>query len=294
MALLGIDIGGTKVALRAADAPVRYNNVVRWSSGGGLDEDLVVLRAAAGEARWTTGTLAGVGIALPATVDPSGTVTSWPNRPAWIGVDWEGLLAEMFPGVPVRTADDGDLAALAEAHHVGCANVVYFGVGTGVGGGVVLAGRLVPGPRRGSCEVGHLVIAGGNGPQCTCGRRGCLQAIASGSAMLRRAAELRGGPVEFEDLQTAWSGRSPWAQRTIRDGCAALAAAVISVAELLHPDVVLIGGGFAAGIPGFTDTVAEHAAALARPGHPPPPVTPAALGAASSLYGALLLAEQGR
>ncbi|MGW0891198.1 ROK family protein [Saccharopolyspora sp. NPDC002578] len=292
MPLLAIDIGGTKVALRSTGGPVRYDDVVRWPTSASLDEDLSLLRAAVAGALDATGTPAGAGIAFPATVDPSGTVTSWPNRPSWVGLDWTGLLAELFPGTRVRTADDGDLAALAEAHHAGCADALYFGVGTGVGGGAVLDGRLVPGARRGSCEIGHLVIATGAGPRCGCGRRGCLQSIASGPAMLRRAGELRGEPVEFDDLRAAWLDGQPWARRTVHDGCAALAAAAVGVSELLHPDVVLVGGGFAAGMPGFTESVADQVAALARPGHPTPPVAAATLGARSSLMGALLLAEQ--
>ncbi|GAA4873617.1 ROK family protein [Saccharopolyspora cebuensis] len=292
MGLLGIDIGGTKVAFRAADGRAPYESAVRWSDSGDVRRDLAVLRAGALAARAAAGPPGGVGIALPATVDGAGRVTSWPNRPGWVGLDWHGALGELFPDVPVRTADDGDLAALAEADHAGSTDVLYFGVGTGIGGGAVLDGRPLPGPRRGSCEIGH-VIADPAGPRCDCGRRGCLQALASGPATLRYAGELRGGETGYEELRAAWRSGQEWAVTAVRRSCTALATVAIGTAELLHPELVLVGGGFAAGLPGFADVVAECVAELARPGQPVPRVGAAGLGGLSSLHGAVLLARQG-
>lgn len=292
VSVLGIDIGGTKVALRSEGGRAEHEDVVRWSAGVELDDDLELLRSAVIDAVRTAGRPTSVGIALPATVDRSGRVTSWPNRPTWVGLDWAGFLVEAFPDSVVRTGDDGDLAALAEAEHAECENAVYFGVGTGVGGGVVLGGRPVPGPGRGSCELGHLVIAADGGPRCACGRIGCLQAFASGPAMLRAAGDVRGRPVQFDELRSAWAEGQDWARRAVRSGAGALAAAAVGVAELLHPDVVLIGGGFADGLPGFADMVSEHVGHAARTGHAPPLVAAAALGSASSLQGAVRLAWQ--
>ncbi|MER6989014.1 ROK family protein [Saccharopolyspora hirsuta] len=293
MSSWGIDIGGTKIAFRVeGGAPEPYETAVTWSASGDVREDLDVLRAGVATAREAAGAPQRVGIALPAAVDGAGRVTSWPNRPHWTGLDWAGVLAELFPGVPARTADDGDLAALAEADRAGSPDVVYFGVGTGIGGGVVLGGRPVPGPERGSCELGH-VIADPAGPPCVCGRRGCLQAVASGPAILRRAGRARGEDTGFDELRRGWLDGQDWATAAVGAGCAALASVAVSTAELLHPELVLIGGGFAAGLPGFTDSVAQHVAALARPGHPLPEVRQAALGGLSSLHGALLLGRQG-
>ena len=236
------------------------------------------------------GALTGVGIAVPATLDPAGTVTAWPNRPGWIGTDLRAALGGIFGGVPVDCADDGDLAALAEARAAGCADLLYLGVGTGIGGGIVLDGRLLPGTRHGSCEVGHLVVDRG-GARCGCGRRGCVQAVASGPATLRRAALARNAAVTAPELGRAVRDGVPWAVDAVRESAAALAAAAIGVGELLRPSLVLVGGGFAAGVPELTAMVAEETARLARPGHPAPPVRPALLGGVSSLYGAVELAR---
>ncbi|MCQ8835178.1 ROK family protein [Streptomyces samsunensis] len=234
--------------------------------------------------------LTGVGVAMPATLDATGTVTTWPGRPSWAGVDLRGALSALFGHAEVRCADDGDLAALAEAHEARCPDLLYLGVGTGIGGGIVLNGKPVPGVGRGSCEVGHLVVDR-DGPLCDCGRRGCVQAAASGPATLRRAARRRGEEVTFTELRQAVRGGKPWAVASLRESGRALAAAVTGVYELLHPSLVLIGGGFAAAIPELVAMVAERTAELGRPGHPPPPVRPARLGGLSSLHGAVLLAR---
>ncbi len=239
--------------------------------------------------RWP-GTIDAVGIAMPATVAPDGIVTAWPSRPQWTGLDLRRLLDAVAAGAPAGFADDGDLAALAEARHAGRDDIVYLGVGTGIGGGIVLDGRSRPGAGRGSCEVGHIVVDR-SGPVCVCGRRGCLQAVASGPATLRRAAGQAGRDVDFGQLRDGWRDGEAWAVAAVTETCAALAAAVVSLGELLHPTVAIIGGGFATGLPGFVPRVAAEARTLGRPGHPPPPVAAAALGGLSSLFGAVQLAR---
>ncbi|MEU6593904.1 ROK family protein [Streptomyces sp. NPDC046881] len=297
MSFLGIDVGGTKVALRAEDEGREfYETSFRWperppaADGPGWSADL----AALGE--WTTALrerwrrpIGSVGVAMPASVDAEGRVVTWPNRPSWTGLDLGAALRGLFPGAEVSWADDGDLAALAEARAAGSPDVVYVGVGTGIAGGVLVAGRPLPGLDRGSCELGHLVVDRA-GPPCSCGRRGCVQAVAAGPATLRRAAELRGAEVAFGELAEAFADGDDWAVRAVRESCRAVAAAVIGASELLALEVAVIGGGFAHGIPGFTDEVAREAARLARPGRHVT-VREATLGGLSSLHGALLLAR---
>jgi kanosamine 6-kinase len=234
-----------------------------------------------------------VGVAMPATVDPAGVVTAWPNRPGWVGAHLGTLFGAAFPGVPVRFADDGDLAAAAEAGAAGCADLLYLGVGTGIGGGIVSGGRLWPGPARGSCELGHLIVDR-SGPPCRCGRRGCVQAVASGPAVLARAAALLGRELSSADLVAAYTAGEGWAATCVHEGADALAAAVVGVAELAHPSLVLVGGGFAAALPGYVDEVAGRVAELTTAGRPAVPVRPAALGGRSSLHGAVLLAANPR
>ncbi|WP_206791076.1 ROK family protein [Amycolatopsis sp. MtRt-6] len=289
---LGIDVGGTKVAFRVetGTGPVD-ETAFGWGPRHSAEADLAQLAGHVAELRTRLGSpLRAVGVAMPGTAGPDGRVTAWPSRPEWTGLALDVALRDLFPGSVVAWADDGDLGALAEARAAGCDNLLYVGVGTGIGGGLVLHGEPCPGTARGSFELGHVVVEL-DGPPCVCGRRGCLQAIASGPATLDRAARLRGTAVTFDDLRQAWGDGRPWAVDAVRRTARALAAAVTGVQELVHPDRVVIGGGFAAGLPGFAGRVSEHLAEFARPGQPPLPAAPAALGGLSSLRGAVSLAR---
>ncbi|MCP2097638.1 MULTISPECIES: ROK family protein [Actinosynnema] len=290
-ALLGVDVGGTKVALLLECGALVLRESFRWPVDGDPLGDLGLLaRAVADLVRRAGAPLAGVGIALPATVH-DGVVTAWPSRPGWVGLDLGDFLDRV--GAPVLVADDGDLAALAEARAHGCADLVYAGVGTGIGGGVVSGGTPFPGPARGSCELGHVVVAL-DGPACPCGRNGCVQAFASGAAVLAEAGRLAGAPVTGPELVRALGDGRRWARSAVERGVKALSAALVGVGELVRPSLHVVGGGFAVAVPGFVDAVAERCAALARPGHATAPVLPALLGGLSSLRGAVHAAELAR
>ena len=287
--ILGVDVGGTKVAARLEAGGAVREASAPWPAGG-VEADLALLAALVadlvGDDR-----VDGVGVAMPATTDPAGRLVAWPGRPSWTGLDLPAALGAALPRAPMRWADDGDLAALAESAHAGVPDLVYLGVGTGVGGGIVLGGRVLPGPERGSCELGHLVVDLA-GPVCDCGRRGCLQALASGPAIMRAAGRLRGAPVDAAALRAAWECRDGWAETALTTAAAALATAIVGAGELVRPALGLVGGGFAAAFEGFVELVASQTAARGRPGHPAPPVRAAALGGLSSLYGAVELARE--
>jgi kanosamine 6-kinase len=292
MDLLGIDIGGTKVALRVqGSGRSALQRTFTWPDpAGGVQADLAALAGALDDVRaaWSA-PITAVGVALPVTVDARDRVTAWPNRPSWVGLDLRAALTPLLSGARLRWADDGDLAGLAEADAAGLADVVYLGVGTGIGGAVIVRGRCLPGLGRGSAEIGHLVLDR-SGARCGCGRRGCLQAVASGPATIARAAVLRGTAVDYAALREGWGRGRPWAVQALTETADALAAAAVSLAEVLHPEAVVIGGGFVAGLPDIVDLATRHAAEWARPGHPAPAIRPALLGGLSSLHGAVLFA----
>jgi kanosamine 6-kinase len=133
-----------------------------------------------------------------------------------------------------------------------------------------------------------MIVAAG-GPACRCGRRGCLQSIASGSATLRRAGA---GTSDARALRGALAAGEAGAVRAVAETASALAAAIVTVSELLHPALVRLGGGFAYALPELCPAVAVEVEALDRPGHPGPRVEPAAFGALSSLAGAVLFARE--
>lgn len=280
------------MALRAeADPAADRETTFRWTTAATVSDDLNLLADKVGELseQWPH-PIRSVGVAMPATVDRSGRVTVWPNRPSWTGLDLGAALGTLFPSAEVRWADDGDLAAVAEADATDVEDLLYLGVGTGIGGGIVIGGRPVPGPSRGSCEVGHMIVSS-SGPVCDCGRVGCLQAVASGSAILRGATRLRGSDVSFEDLCAGLRLGHAWAVTPVGAACSALASAIVGISELVRPACAVIGGGVPAGLPGFIAQVSRQAEALSRPGHPAPPVRASVLGGLSSLRGAVLLAR---
>lgn len=110
-------------------------------------------------------------------------------------------------------------------------------------------------------------------------------------ATLCRAGRLRGREVTFAEFRQAYSTGVGWATKAADESCDVLATALTGVCELARPELVSIGGGFAAALPGLPDEVSARTAALARPGHPPVPVRAALLGAGSSVSGAVLLAR---
>jgi kanosamine 6-kinase len=292
---LGIDFGGTKVAMAVpgADAGCLRSTpdvYFRWPAPGSLENDLAALDAglAAFRVRFPD-TITSVGVALPATVI-GGRVQAWPNRPFWTGLDVADALRSRFPGAKIRWADDGQAAALAEARQASCEDLAYLGVGTGVGGGLVLGGRPWPRLEVGS-ELGHLVIDRA-GPLCRCGRSGCVQAIASGPATVERAAALRGAPVSATGLRAAHVAGESWALRAISEAAAALATVVVNLTEIICPSLIRIGGGFGSAITGLVPEVTAQADAISRAGRPRAPVQPAAFGGEASLAGALLLATE--
>jgi kanosamine 6-kinase len=289
---LGIDLGGTKAAFRlAGDSGRPRQATVLWPPGMDAAADLAAISGAldrllAGCDRRSLS----VGVAVPATLDKSGRVLQWPSRPSWQGVDLLGYFARDLPDAPIRLADDGDLAAIGEAEEAEGRDLLYIGVGTGVGGGLFLNGQLFRSRHGAAAEIGHIVVAP-NGPVCRCGRRGCLQAIASGPATLRRAAQ---GAEDFSDaraLRAGLAADAPGPARAVLETARALATAIVTVDELLHPPLVRLGGGFAHHVPELEHEVTSAVRALDRPGHHGPMIEPAVHGSHSSLMGAVLLAR---
>ncbi|MFZ5767091.1 MAG: ROK family protein, partial [Bacillota bacterium] len=181
--------------------------------------------------------------------------------------------------------------------------VVYFTLGTGVGGAVVWDGRIFPGARGGAGELGHLIVEAGGQP-CPCGGRGCLEAYASGPALVRRmqAALAAGGgasvlaavsPLTAAAVVEAVRQGDALAARVWEETMRYLAAGVVSAVHAFNPDVVVIGGGLAAA----GDLLFEPVRRLVREGGMPYlvrelEIRPAALGRDAGVVGAAALAQE--
>jgi glucokinase len=259
---IGVDVGGTKIAagLVEATGEVRDRLVVPTPAAEG---PFAVLRAIAELAeRLRTPEVVGVGVGTGGVVDHArGVIVSATSLlPGWAGTPVAAELSTRL-GLPVTMDNDGNVLALGE-HRFGAArgldSVLCIAVGTGVGGGVIIGGRLVRGAHHTAGEVGHIPVPGSEGMPCSCGRTGHLEAIASGPAMTARyAAEAAGraqahqhggGPRAAIDLRViAERARTGdvVAAKVIADGAGALGRAIGGLANGIDPDAVIVGGGVA-------------------------------------------------
>ncbi len=211
------------------------------------------------------GRIAGAGIGVAGLVDPrAGRVLSASNL-GWANVDIGNVLTG-FLGLSVRVDNDARLATLAEAIHGagrGCSDLLGLWIGTGIGGGLILGGRLIRGASGTAGEIGHLPLIE-DGPACSCGNRGCLEALAAGPAIaaagreaLARAKrkgirsalrELCGDdPAEVTSrLVAAAADRGdPEARAIFVRAGAHLGAALAGAVNLLNPERIVVGGGVA-------------------------------------------------
>lgn len=245
MAVLALDIGATKFAAGPVDEAGRLGAVRRvpvpaervWEACADLLRDV-----AAG----AVVTAVGIGSAGP--VDVPGGVTRALNIPEWRdGFAIVAAVAELFPGATVRFALDGACLALAEQHSGalrGLRNGLALTVSSGIGGGILVDGRVSVGRTGNAGHIGHLVVPGWDVP-CACGGYGCLEAVASGMSSARWAREQGWtGETGAELARDARAG-SPVARTALARAGTALGTAISSAAALLDVDTVVVGGGFA-------------------------------------------------
>ncbi|MGH2679951.1 MAG: ROK family protein [Actinomycetota bacterium] len=304
---VGVDIGGTKIA------------ALRVTVGGGVEAATEIATPStdqaaalpAIEAAVTTvldDTVTAIGVGMAGLVDVrSGVLLSTPNL-TWRDVRLGEGLAERF-GLPVTVDNDATAAAWAESRlgaSRGHADSLFVGVGTGIGGGIVSAGRLVRGAHGLAGEIGHVIVEPG-GPRCGCGNHGCWEQVASGAAIARagrravtehagsgvaRMAANDPGRVTGELVTEAARAGDEVAAAILAEVARRLGDGIAGLVNVLDPEIVVVGGGVAdAGDlllgparDAFLDAV-EGADV-----RPPVPIVPAALGNDAGAIGAALLA----
>jgi glucokinase len=259
---LGIDVGGTNSKLAVLEtggdrpdppgdhpggppeAP-RLLATATLPTGAG-DPGEVIERLAAAGARLAAGhgPLAGAGVGVPGLFDEaSGRIVFLPNLPAaWTGQEVGRPLAERL-GVPTALINDARSFTLAESRMgaaAGCSTVVCLTLGTGVGGGVVVDGRLRFGPHGRAGELGHQVIQA-DGPPCGCGNRGCVEAFVAGAALCRL-----GGRDTPEAVFRAAAAGDQRAAAAVQAVVGRLAVGIANLVTVLWPERVVVGGGVAA------------------------------------------------
>ena len=242
---IGVDVGGTAVKLGVCDAAgrVRARLSIATEPATGPERLLDRIAAAAGELVATTGAARACGVGIPGPLDPERRTLLRANHlPGWTDVAIPELLAARL-GVPVVLENDANCAAWGELQGGigrGARSLVLFTLGTGVGGGIVLGGRLWIGAAGAAGALGHLVVDP-TGPLCACGQRGCLEQYASASSVARHF-----GRGSSADAFAAAALNEPDAVAVIAAATDALAAAAAAVIHTLQPELVVLGGGMAA------------------------------------------------
>ena len=308
--ILSLDIGATKLAGALFDTSHRlvgYSRIATRAAEGsepvfGRVVDLAesLLKKKGLDTRALR--CAGVGCAGPLDSE-AGVVYSPPNLLFWKSFPLKKRLEEHL-GVPVVVDNDANAAALGE-HRFGagrgCDHLLYVTASTGIGAGLILDGRVHRGADFGAGEFGHIVLAKG-GPKCNCGGRGCLEALASGTAIAKQALALAGrspdsvlarilaerGEVGAREVAAAAKRGDPAAGKIFRNAAVYLGLGITSAIHLLNPEIVIIGGGLArAGRLLFEPvrkTVAERAQKRLCENVR---IVPARLGARAGIYGSL-------
>jgi glucokinase len=255
--VLGLDIGGTKLAAGVVDPEGRVlsfeleSTLAKEGPERGLARlfDLGRRAVAAAGVDWSRITIVGIGAGGPLDAG-RGVLIAPPHLPGWRHVPLTALAEEAF-GVPAALENDATAAAAGE-HRYGAGNgtqhMVYLTISTGVGGGVVIDGRLNRGASGNGGELGHVTVDWNGRPCRGCGRRGCLEAYVSGTSIAERAREAGMEEVATaSEVAAAAAAGDPVAGEVWRATTDALACGLTSIVNLFEPELVVLGGGVVSG-----------------------------------------------
>jgi glucokinase len=285
-AVIGVDVGGTKVAAGMVDAAGVIATSVRvaMNAKGTAHEGFAAVAQGIDllfrESGKSAKDLGGIGICAPGPLDPkTGVVINPPNVPCWRNFPLAAEISQRY-GVAVKIDNDANAAALAEVRWGagrGYKNVFYACIGTGIGTGIVFDGRIYHGRTGAAAEGGHVSIDY-RGPVCGCGKRGCIEILAAGPAIARRAgAKLSEQPSRESALREMARGNidavtsemvgeanlagDALAHEVLRETVELLAVWLGNTVDFLEPDVMIIGGGVAAMLRPFFAELPERLAA---------------------------------
>jgi glucokinase len=278
--VIGVDVGGTKVAagIVTRDGTIEAHTRAPMKADGDAEAGLGAVKAVIDSLLQRKGdqssVLRGIGICSPGPLDPhTGVVINPPNLPCWRNFPLASRIAEAC-GVPVKLENDANAAALAEAlwgAGRGYQNVFCATLGTGIGTGIVFGGKVYHGRTGAAGEGGHISIDY-RGPLCRCGKRGCIEAYASGPAIVRRTCDklyaqaafdsaildLAGGnraAISSEMVGQAYEAGDRMAAEILQETAELLTHWLGTIVDLLEPDILIMGGGVAAMLRPFFDQI---------------------------------------
>ncbi|MFD5147519.1 ROK family protein [Streptomyces sp. NPDC058401] len=297
--VIALDVGGTgmKAALVAADGTLLHEARRATGRERGAEavvetiQDFAAELLDLGRERFAT-TASAAGVAVPGIVDAENGIAVYAANLGWRDVPMRELLGRRLGGIPVALGHDVRTGGLAEGRigaGRGADRFLFVPLGTGIAGAIGIAGRIEAGAHGYAGEIGHIVVRPG-GPACGCGQRGCLETLASASAVSRAWAAASGDPeADAADCAKAVESGDERAREVWLAAIGALADGLVTAITLLDPRTLIIGGGLAeAGETLFTPlrTAVEERVTFQRLPH----IVPAALGDTAGCLGAGLLA----
>jgi len=283
--VVGVDIGGTKVAAGLVDrngeikTQIRTPMMARGEGSEGLAAVVAAIDLLLDHDVKARPLVRGIGICAPGPLDPAtGVVINPPNVPCWRNFPLAAEIEKVYQ-VPVKVENDANAAALAEAYWGagrGYRHIFYAGIGTGIGTGIVCDGRIYNGRRGAAAEGGHMSIDY-HGPLCGCGKPGCIEILAAGPAIARRARAklasektsastilaLAKGNIEAvtsEMVGHAYAGGDQLAKQILQETVKLLSLWLSNIVDLLEPDVIIVGGGVAAMLSPFFGDISDRLA----------------------------------
>lgn len=256
----GVDVGGTTVKLglfRGAQLLERRELPTRTENGGEkiLPDIAAAIAACTAERSIATSEIAGIGIGVPGPVDDDGNVNRCVNLNWGIFNLHEALSA--LTGLRVKAGNDANCAALGEFWHgggAGCRSAIFVTLGTGVGGGVILDGKVLNGAHGVGGEIGHITVSAPDRAPCTCGKYGCVEQYASANGIVRVAKQrlaqtdtpsvLRGNEqLTCKDVFDAAKQGDDFAVQSLEQVFDYLGEALASACCVCDPQRIILGGG---------------------------------------------------
>lgn len=283
--VVGVDLGATQVRVAVLQGATLLSRVDLLTGEDPMPDRLIpriyaAIRRALDEASTRPDQIIGIGIGSPGPLDSqTGIVFDPPNLPGWHDVPLRDIFKDHYH-LPVFVENDANTAALGEytfGAGRGSKSMVYITISTGIGGGVIIEGKILGGISGTAAELGHMTIDR-HGPRCNCGNIGCLESIASGTAIARRANEAMAGDTDFLNwlsgklpqnttvsqrttlpVDKDESGRKnpvdarlvaeaaangiPLACEIIRDVAEAIGIGLTNVIHIFNPELIILGGG---------------------------------------------------
>lgn len=311
---IGIDIGGTNVKIAIVDSKGKIAFSESASTRAEMGYEFTIrniinlIKDSLTKSEVSIKQVGSIGVGCPGQIDSvNGIVRALPNIPGWINVPLAKILKDEF-SLPVKIDNDVRVATLGEYKFgagKGYDNLICITVGTGIGSGIIIDGRLVRGAGLAAGEIGHVIVQEHNGEICGCGGNGCVEAVASGPAIVKQAELylMTGKSTKFKEI-AAGSPITPEivAEAALQGDSVALrifektgywiGIALSSVINFLNPEVIIVGGGVAQAGDLLLDPIREtinkramkFAASTVK-------IIPAQLGNSAGVVGASLLAQ---